>query len=120
MFRQGEEISLFLSAYKTLPNYTDDKKPIFTSEYDCFFLTMWNMNYGVVEDFGEECENQQVNQLESKKTSKKTDMKIIKLLSNDPKLSITDLSTSLKISVSGVRYQIDKLKKIWYFGACWC
>lgn len=37
-------------------------------------------------------------------------MKIIELLSNNPKLTITELSTSLKMSVSGVRYQIGKLK----------
>lgn len=111
MDRRGSGFKKILSAYKTLPNYTEDKKPIFTSEYDCFFLTMRNMNYGVVEDIEEGLENQQVNQLESKKTSKKTDMKIIELLSNDPKLTITELSTSLKMSVSGVRYQIDKLKK---------
>lgn len=50
MDRRGSGFKKILSAYKTLPNYTEEKRPVFTSEYDCFFLTMWNMNYGVVAD----------------------------------------------------------------------
>ena len=50
MDRRGSGFKKILSAYKSLPNFSEDKLPVFTSEYDCFFLTMQNLNYGVVED----------------------------------------------------------------------
>ena len=65
------------------------------------------MNYGVAEDVGEHLENQHKNGHESGKT----DMKILTLLSENPKMSIPELASALNMSVGGIRYQIDKLKK---------
>ncbi len=64
MDRRGSGFKKILSAYKSLLNFSEEKLPVFTSEYDCFFLTMQNLNYGVVEDDSVE---QQEN---SKKTTK--------------------------------------------------
>lgn len=111
MDRRGSGFKKILSAYKSLPNYSEEKMPVFTSEYDCFFLTMKNMNYGVTEDTEEQREKQHENQHENEKTNMKTGMKILELLSDNPKMSIPELAASLTMSVSGIRYQMDKLKK---------
>ena len=46
MDRRGSGFKKILSSYKSLSNYSENKKPVFISEYDCFFLIMQNMNYG--------------------------------------------------------------------------
>lgn len=38
-------------------------------------------------------------------------MKILTLPSENPKMSIPELASALNMSVGGIRYQIDKLKK---------
>lgn len=114
MDRRGSGFKKILSSYKTLPNYTEEKKPIFTSEYDSFFLILQNMNYGVTEQqesTQKTARKQQENNMKLTENHHEPGMEIIELLSNNPTLSISELATSLKTSTGSVRYQIDKLKK---------
>lgn len=111
MDRRGSGFKKILSAYKSLPNFSEDKLPVFTSEYDCFFLIMQNLNYGVAEDVFEQHENQHENRHENQHENEKTSMKIIEILLDNPQISIPEMAALLNMSVSGIRYQIGKLKK---------
>lgn len=47
----------------------------------------------------------------SKETSKETVARIIDILKQKPEISIKGIAEELELSVSGVRYHIDNLKK---------
>lgn len=116
MDRRGSGFKKILSAYKTLPNYTEEKRPVFTSEYDCFFLTMWNMNYGVVEDV--EVGNGDTQEKTKEKAKEKTkenhnaiQNRILELIKENPQITIAKISESLAITNDSARYHVKKMKK---------
>ncbi len=116
MDRRGSGFKKILSAYKTLPNYTEEKRPVFTSEYDCFFLTMWNMNYGVAEDV--EVGNGDTQEKTKEKAQEKTKEnhnaiqdRILKLIKENPQITIAKISESLAITNDSARYHVKKMKK---------
>lgn len=105
MDRRGSGFKKILSSYKSLSNYSENKKPVFISEYDCFFLIMQNMNYGTEEDIAEK-------QNENKKTTKKTTKKILDIIKDNPYINTKEISEIIgNITPDGVRYHINKLKK---------
>ena len=108
MDRRGSGFKKILSAYKTLPNYTEGKKPVFTSEYDCFFLTMWNMNYGVVADV--EVGNGDTQE-KTKENRNAIQDRILKLIKENPQITIAKISESLAITNDSARYHVKKMKK---------
>ena len=112
MDRRGSGFKKILSAYKTLPNYTEGKKPVFTSEYDCFFLTMWNMNYGVVEDVEEEQKNARENTRENTR-EKGGDIqeKIIDLIRKNPHITIPQIADTLSITKNSANHHVRMLRK---------
>lgn len=59
-------------------------------------------------------ENEKTNKetsIESKKTSKETDSKIFDILESKPEITVRKIAEVLNMSVSGVRYHIEKMKK---------
>ena len=112
MDRRGSGFKKILSAYKTLPNYTEEKRPVFTSEYDCFFLTMWNMNYGVVEGVEEEQKNARENTRENTR-EKDGDIqeKIIDLIRENPHITIPQIADTLSITKNSANHHVRMLRK---------
>ena len=47
MERRGSGFKKIIEDYQFQPKYTDKVHPIFQSENDAFYLTLWNMNYVV-------------------------------------------------------------------------
>lgn len=45
MERRGSGFKKIIEDYRAQHNYSEDKKPVFLSEYDAFFLTLPNLNY---------------------------------------------------------------------------
>ena len=70
---------------------------------------MKNINYGVDEAVDVQVENQH----ENKKTTKKTIEKIYDIIKENPYISTKDISDTIgNITADGVRYHINKLKKL--------
>lgn len=112
MDRRGSGFKKILSAYKTLPNYTEEKRPIFTSEYDCFFLIMWNMNYGVVEDVEEEQKNTRENARENaREKGSNIQEKIIDLIRANPHMTIPQIADTLSITKNSANHHVRMLRK---------
>lgn len=112
MDRRGSGFKKILSAYKTLPNYTEEKKPVFTSEYDCFFLIMWNMNYGVVEDVEEEQKNTRENARENaREKGSNIQEKIIDLIRANPHMTIPQIADTLSITKNSANHHVRMLRK---------
>lgn len=117
MDRRGSGFKKILSAYKSLPNFSEEKLPVFTSEYDCFFLTMQNLNYGMVEDAdGEQEVTKEITKENTKEITKEklTDIQklIIKQIEENPRVTAGEIALLLNIKPDAVNYQIKKLKKI--------
>ena len=72
-------------------------------------MIMKNINYGVDEAVDVQVENQH----ENKKTTKKTTEKIYDIIKENPYISTKDISETIgNITADGVRYHINKLKKL--------
>ena len=109
MDRRGSGFKKILSAYRLLPNFSEDKLPVFTSEYDCFFLTMQNLNYGMVEDDSGQTDNYPDT---IQKTIQTTAQRILSLIREEPSISKKKIAELLgDISYGGVKYHIAKLEK---------
>lgn len=116
MDRRGSGFKKILSAYKTLPNYSDDKKPVFTSEYDCFFLVMQNMNYGLNEDLEDiQSDTKEKTKEKTKEITKENcsdiQKRIIDLIKENPKITVSQMSNALDITIDSANYHIKKMKK---------
>ena len=78
---------------------------------------MKNINYGVDEAVDVQVENQHENKKTTmkttKKTTKKTTEKIYDIIKENPYISTKDISETIgNITADGVRYHINKLKKL--------
>jgi len=112
MDRRGSGFKKILSAYKSLPNFSEEKLPVFTSEYDCFFLIMQNLNYGVVEDNGVTQEKAKEKTKEKTKENLSNIQKeIINLIKENPQTTISKMSDDIGATVDSINYHVKKLKK---------
>ena len=116
MDRRGSGFKKILSAYKTLPNYSDDKKPVFTSEYDCFFLVMQNMNYGLNEDLEDiQSDTKEKTREKTKEITKENcsdiQKRIIDLIKENPKITVSQMSNALDITIDSANYHIKGISK---------
>lgn len=55
---------------------------------------------------------EETNKETSKETNKETADRVIEILETRPEISVNEIAKILEISVGGVRYHINKMKKI--------
>lgn len=95
MERKGSGLNKIIGAYQNTYNYSDDKKPQFLSSRVEFTVILKNLNYG--SNQGEE----------TKETTKE---RILELLQENPAITTKEIAEKAGISISGVEYNIRKLK----------
>ena len=99
MERKGSGFAKILDNYAFQVNYTDEKKPYFRSDRYQFTVIMPNLNYGGTQD---DTVNDTVNDIVKNK--------IMSLMKNNPRITITDIAKALNISRPTVTRKIKELK----------
>ena len=77
---------------------------------------MWNMNYGVVEDVGvgngdTQEKTKEKAQEKTKENHNEIQDRILKLIKENPQITIAKISESLAITNDSARYHVKKMKK---------
>lgn len=99
MERKGSGLNKIIGAYQNTYNYSEDKKPQFLSSRVEFTVILKNLNYG--SNQGEE----------TKETTKETTKeRILELIQENPAITTKEIAEKAGISISGVEYNIRKLK----------
>ena len=99
MERKGSGFAKILDNYAFQVNYTEEKKPYFKSDRYQFTVIMPNLNYGGTQD---DTVNDTVNDIVKNK--------IMSLMKNNPRITITDIAKALNISRPTVTRKIKELK----------
>ena len=112
MERRGSGFGKILDDYSAQNNYSEDKEPMFYSEYDAFFLTLKNLNYGI-EDYppGDKLgDNQGINIYQEDDFEARAE-EAKRFLEENPSISITALAERLGISRKKAEYAIKILRE---------
>lgn len=94
MERKGSGLNKIIGAYQNAYNYSEDKKSQFLSSRVEFTVILKNLNYCA-----------------TKETTKETTKEIIlELIKEKPAITTKEIAEEIGISISGVEYNIRKLK----------
>ena len=104
MERRGSGFRKIIEDYQSQQKYTDDKAPVFISQYDAFFLTLKNLNYSPGNNPG----NNQGTFPDKKYEHRAAQVK--SLITDNPAISMTELAQQLGISKKQALYAIDLLR----------
>jgi len=110
MERRGSGFRKIVEDYQHQHNYTEDKAPVFISQYDAFFLTLKSLNYPLGDNQGD---NQRDNRGEAELISDiTTRAKLVKsAIRQNPRISINEIAQQLNISRKQAERAIDFLRK---------
>lgn len=103
MERKGSGFAKILDNYAFQVNYTEEKKPYFKSDRYQFTVIMPNLNYGGTQD-------DTVNDIVNDTVNDIVKNKIMSLMKNNPRITITDIAKALNISRPTVTRKIKELK----------
>ncbi|MCM1259259.1 MAG: putative DNA binding domain-containing protein [Roseburia sp.] len=114
MDRRGSGFKKIIGDYKGQPQYEENMRPEFNSDYDQFLLILKNLNYKL--NFLEGDEKAARKNIEKivKETTKKKDEKtvneIVDIMAKNPEITVNKIAEMIGITADGVRYHIKKLK----------
>lgn len=112
MERRGSGFKKIIGDYQSQRNFTEAKMPVFLSQYDAFFLTLWNLNY----EEGNGSGHSQGNGSGKEPVYRYGDDVIqragliAEYLRNNPESSINNTAEMLQLSRKQVVVAIDYLK----------
>ena len=94
MERKGSGFGKIIGGYEFQINYNESKKPSFLSDRYQFTVIMPNLNYDVPQDVPQD----------------QMDAQIIKLISNDNKITTEKIAMTIGVSTKTVKHRIKKIK----------
>ena len=94
MERKGSGFGKIIGGYEFQINYNESKKPSFLSDRYQFTVIMPNLNYDVPQDVPQD----------------QMDAQIIKLISNDNKVTTEKIAMTIGVSTKTVKHRIKKIK----------
>jgi len=106
MERRGSGIKKIIKEYKAQYKYSDDMQPEFVSEHGGFFLTLKNLNYRLSE---KEKIKEKIGRRKEKILSERVEL-VFDAISENPDITIKELSSLLNISKKQAETAIKKLK----------
>ena len=101
MERKGSGFGKIIGGYEFQINYNESKKPSFLSDRYQFTVIMPNLNYDVPQDVPQD----------------QMDAQIIKLISNDNKVTTEKIAMTIGVSTKTVKRHIKKMGNIQYVGS---
>ena len=101
MERKGSGFGKIIGGYEFQINYNESKKPSFLSDRYQFTVIMPNLNYDVPQDVPQD----------------QMDAQIIKLISNDNKITTEKIAMTIGVSTKTVKRHIKKMGNIQYVGS---
>ena len=101
MERKGSGFGKIIGGYEFQINYNESKKPSFLSDRYQFTVIMPNLNYDVPQDVPQD----------------QMDAQIIKLISNDNKITTEKIAMTIGVSTKTVKRHIKKMRNIQYVGS---
>lgn len=114
MDRRGSGFKKIIGDYRQQPQYEEDMKPEFNSDYDQFLLILKNLNYKLDFQGSDEVTTMKVFEKMMEKTTKKknqnTANEIVEIMIKNPKITAKEIAGMIGITADGVRYHIKKLK----------
>lgn len=108
MERKGSGFGKIIGGYEAQINYNESKKPSFRSDRYQFTVVMPNLNYRVTQDV-----TQAVTQ---DVTRDDIDAQIIKLITDNNKISTQKMAAALNVNVRTIKRHIKEMKNIRYVG----
>lgn len=121
MERRGSGFKKILADYKGQVEFDETKMPVFEADNDDFILTLYNLNYGssyatqanenVIEnviEISEEKMKQLMPEYSKKKLAKACE--ILKMISENPNISIDELRIALDVTDRTIARYISELK----------
>ncbi len=117
MERRGSGFKKIIEDYQNQHNYTEEKAPIFLSQYDAFFLTLKNLNYGVEADGEKNIANDgDINggisgDINDGIKLSDTEKKIIEKIRSNPGITRQEMASALSIAPRTVDRAIKALKE---------
>ena len=107
MERRGSGIKKIIKEYKAQYKYSDDMQPEFVSEYGGFFLTLKNLSHRLSEN--EKIKGEDKPKKREDVIRERMEL-VFEAISENPDITIKELSTLLNISKKQVETAINKLK----------
>lgn len=114
MERRGSGFKKIIEDYEFQSKYSEKFKPVFQSENNAFYLTLWNMNYHLDEE-GDELHHRGDEKGDEKGDESKVDIgiradKIEELLRGNPQISIVKLVEQTGFTKRQIERSLEYLK----------
>ena len=106
MERRGSGFKKINGDYKSAANYSDELAPVYYSDNSTFRITLYNLNYNVPLESGEE-----IAKVTEKVTERVTEKAILDILQKKPHTTYKELAEQFNVSRKTVSLKIKQLKE---------
>lgn len=110
MDRRGSGFKKIIGDYREQPQYEENMKPEFNSDYDQFLLILKNLNYKLSFLDSDEETIKKIVEKTNKKSKDKTVDRIVAIMTENPEIVAKEIAERVGITVAGVRHHIKNLK----------
>lgn len=110
MDRRGSGFKKIIGDYRKQPQFEEDLRPEFNSDYNQFLLTLKNLNYRLNFLDSNEETIKKIIEKTTKKPKDKTVNRIVDAMIEKPEITAKEIAEKLGITAAGVRHHIKNLK----------